>query len=522
MSIVQPHLRSGLAPRKTVRRTKGSRGPLSGFFAILIVGTILATLSALVRPENVHLAVGMLALLVVSIPIVSDSNYDLFSPWSFIVLSVVLGTTLRGAYMSFNLPDPATADFFWFLGNSTEYFMWPYCVLLLGLVSLTFGYMKAERKTKIPLPKIAWKEQRLSILGFAVLFVAILATRQFIGQTGGAGSGKISAKRTVHAFDDVLGTNENHAHGALRKGAQLAYLGHLIFLAAVFTRKSQLRSVEMFLMLSLLVIGCVLPFYASSRSGMVYGLLQSLAVLYYSRRHISMGRLAVFGVVGMLGMMLFLAITQLRMSGELGEFSLGQVTDSVVVNRNCCGCAKVAHIVNAVPELLEYQYGSTIGVWFLAPIPRSIWANKPLMHSGPIIGTALFGTVRGGVPASLIGELYWNFALPGVIIGCFLVGAAIKHIYLFIGPERGGDLRRAVLYAFGPMMIGFQTVGTGIGFGFFNAMIQATLAYFAIRLVGGKVKRVAGRRLRTPAGNRPMGWQARPAVATPQAPKRRR
>lgn len=515
MSTALPPLNSRPLPGLRARRNPiGSSGLLSGLFAVFLMATILSVSSALLRPENIHLAIGMLALLIVAIPVVTSRNYDLFSPWSFIVLSVFLGSTLRGFYMSFNLPDAETADFFWHMGNPPEYFWWPYCVLLLGLASLSTGYMTATRRTSVPLPAVAWKDQRVVTLGVGVMLLAAFATVRFIGNTNGAASGKISAKRTVHAYDDVLGTSENHAHGALRKGAQLAFLGHILLLAAVFSRRSAFRSVELFLMLGLLLIGCVLPFYASSRSGMAYGLMQSLAVVYYSKRHISMGRIVWFGVVGVIGLLLFMVVTQLRMWGELGQFSLLGAVDSVVVNRNCCGCAKVAHVVNAVPELLDYEYGRTIWVWIFAPIPRSMWAAKPLMHSGPIIGSTIFGSVRGGVPVSLIGELYWNFALPGVVIGCFLVGVVIKHIYLFIRPERGGDLRRAVIYAFGPMMIGFQTLGTNVGFGFFNSLLQGCLAFLAVSLVGSRLRKHAARRIRTPSTIRSTGsWQARPAVS---------
>ena len=45
-----------------------------------------------------------------------------------------------------------------------------------------------------------------------------------------------------------------------------------------------------------------------------------------------------------------------------------------------------ARIINNVPEVIPYQNGKPMLGWALAPIPRAIWRDKPVINLGPLIG----------------------------------------------------------------------------------------------------------------------------------------
>jgi hypothetical protein len=82
-------------------------------------------------------------------------------------------------------------------------------------------------------------------------------------------------------------------------------------------------------------------------------------------------------------------------------------------------------IVRDTPDLVPYQGGWSIGYIFLSYIPRVLWPGKP---ETAIVGqwvTDNYGPgphVKSSTGPSWIGELYFNFSYPGVIVGMLLLG----------------------------------------------------------------------------------------------------
>ena len=162
---------------------------------------------------------------------------------------------------------------------------------------------------------------------------------------------------------------------------------------------------------------------------------------------------------------------------------------SLLLNRNGPNLAKTAHIINHLPGKLEFQYGRTIAVWALAPIPRAIFPGKPLIHSGPIIGTEIYGTKVSGVPPGLIAEMYWNFHLAGAILGLFLTGVGLRWIYEQFWRLNSDAAVLIPMYLFSLQEIGYGVLGHSLGFGVFMKFIDfltaAGLMYFCTRKIRG-------------------------------------
>jgi oligosaccharide repeat unit polymerase len=69
-------------------------------------------------------------------------------------------------------------------------------------------------------------------------------------------------------------------------------------------------------------------------------------------------------------------------------------------------------------------------------VPRAIWPDKP-RGAGAYTGTLLYrnndlednsaGGEGGGIPPGPVGEAYWNFHIPGVIIMFLLFGASLRY-----------------------------------------------------------------------------------------------
>jgi hypothetical protein len=84
------------------------------------------------------------------------------------------------------------------------------------------------------------------------------------------------------------------------------------------------------------------------------------------------------------------------------------------------------------------QLGNTIADLYYAFIPRILWPEKPIVSRG-----AWFTTYLGMAPReeeattstgmTAFGEWYWNFGIPGVVIGMFLTGALWGGLWRFAG-----------------------------------------------------------------------------------------
>lgn len=78
---------------------------------------------------------------------------------------------------------------------------------------------------------------------------------------------------------------------------------------------------------------------------------------------------------------------------------------------------------------IDYLYGSNLINIIYAPIPRSIWPEKPIIEDSGIVGKALMGDNYWGLPPGPYGLAFFNFGFFGVIIAAFFVGFIIYKLY---------------------------------------------------------------------------------------------
>ncbi len=122
----------------------------------------------------------------------------------------------------------------------------------------------------------------------------------------------------------------------------------------------------------------------------------------------------------------------------------------------------VAAILRYTGKWVDYRYGQTI---LLAPIglliPRFIWPDKPYIAIGREVGTT-FDLVNPldrltQIAVTSVGELYWNFHVPGVILGMFLLGGVNRLLYRRYGTaSRDAPLRTAVYATALPLVLQFD------------------------------------------------------------------
>jgi hypothetical protein len=113
--------------------------------------------------------------------------------------------------------------------------------------------------------------------------------------------------------------------------------------------------------------------------------------------------------------------------------------------------SSVAAILRYTGRWVDYKYGETI---LLTPIslliPRVLWPSKPNIGIAREFGVT-FDLVSGvdretQIAPTIVGELYWNFNLPGVLVGMFLLGAAYRWMYRRYGEVTANDPIRVATY----------------------------------------------------------------------------
>jgi len=95
----------------------------------------------------------------------------------------------------------------------------------------------------------------------------------------------------------------------------------------------------------------------------------------------------------------------------------------------------LAGLTQTVPAQHDYLWGSSYLDAFYFSIPRAIWGDKP---RGEILDvTAAFADVRTGESFPEYGEMYANFGLAGVILGCLLFAALLEWLWIRFATSAG-------------------------------------------------------------------------------------
>jgi hypothetical protein len=128
----------------------------------------------------------------------------------------------------------------------------------------------------------------------------------------------------------------------------------------------------------------------------------------------------------------------------------------------------------------EPLMGWSYYIAFLTPIPRAVWPDKPNITLGRFYGGLFGGDEITSFAISVLGELYINFLLPGVLFGMFLYGIMYRGLWnLFVDHLMRSHVARS-LYLI--VWLQVLAIGAETNFaGLFGGMIKVAL------IVGGIV-----------------------------------
>jgi oligosaccharide repeat unit polymerase len=293
---------------------------------------------------------------------------------------------------------------------------------IIGLMAVFAGFAAT------PMLRIMARRHRVPLLAGGVqlkmLCIALIALIAFYILVRAAGSWQgVLLQRGMRADQRIyadVGKHWNTFIGSLR-------------IACVVWFALDSRAVRSALFWGLFALSLGIYFAVTgSRGGVIIPIFALVALYAVRRRRMPLARgLAV----------VLLAVAAL---GVLGDFraatrDAASLSDVVVETRISAalinGIGTLTHyggeksgiygIVGRVPHQVDHLWGESYGAILGAVIPRVLWPQKP-KAGGRLNAERIFDRPFDGIPPGNVGEAFWNFGVPGVILIMFLWGAALR------------------------------------------------------------------------------------------------
>lgn len=302
-------------------------------------------------------------------------------------------------------------------------------ISFLGLVAFYVGYYSLLGRAvarSLPILPGVWRWKRLIgvILVYTLIGYALFGL--LIWQIGGIGVLVSGLHNRV-----VLFAGKNY----LAAGATLVSMIALLWFSAVLGRKR-----ISFTLIIYIVGALILTLLLGSKTNLL-GLIFIYLILYhYLYKPISIKYFILFSLLAVTAAVAYdLYFREYIVLGKLTSISLSegslwdifwQLWDRFAYN-TFIQAQTLLIIIESTPELIPYQNGRTILAILSVWIPRAFYPDKPLPMAGVLTEAfrpALFATGYT-LPPSVIGELYLNFAVGGVVVGMALFGMGWRIVY---------------------------------------------------------------------------------------------
>jgi hypothetical protein len=464
--MVEDRIRFSTTPLK-VAGYLGSSLAVLAFLSELFVG----------KGQYALIAIGILSLIAAALPLLVKRRFEPFEPIVLFAFSVFMGCTLRAIMLSFSDPNDYKIIFLTDgmpLADIVTNGVW----IPVSLAIFSIGYIFTSKRIAIEqlavIRRERWSNSRLFLLVGILTFVSLVAVLKLSQATGVDFSNleKLSVKRTVQV--DAMGEDRYAKLGYLRWAADLARLAlFMLFTSWAVRRKNVARTppitrlLYMVPIVILVFVSMAWPVISSSRTGIletIFGLLVLSTYLGFRGEASARKRkfLRFSTIVAAIAVAVLVSVGVWRQYSQVGavlDTSLEQaILNNTVGSGNFLPLERTALIIDQMPKRGDWLLGKSYFSVFFAPIPRSIWHEKPEIGLGLFIKRELYGrrTAANGYPPGLLGEAFINFGFPGLIAIPLLAGALLKLFLNSFKPLLGKNKNATILYALVLWPVSFQ------------------------------------------------------------------
>jgi oligosaccharide repeat unit polymerase len=275
--------------------------------------------------------------------------------------------------------------------------------------------------------------RRLNLTGLAVIGVAAIALLLLTKLSGA----------DLSQYVAILG---NSSYGSFDRSAidtPSGYLGSLKAIAgvcimlAVVARNNSSRRGRPLLITALAIIAAAFLVSGGGRGALAVSTIAAGLLWVKVRR--SPRRLATrtLTIVSMCALLLFAGIIGLARGPDhpsitatnLINEQFGQGSDQF---------SPLSGLTQTIPAQQDYLFGSSYLEALYFPIPRALWPDKPVGAIVQVVGQ--FSDQSNGESFLEYGEMYANFGVAGVIVGCVFFAALLEWMWIrfAVSVERRG------------------------------------------------------------------------------------
>lgn len=406
----------------------------------LIIISCAVVLFSIYRGDDKFIIMGLsfIPLVLISIPSITQKEFDPFTPLSLLFFIVLFSVTLRSIYIVFS--EDSVISFF-LENRSYDSLILGTLVIALSIFCYSLGYMYFNRSKYGKIKKLLLdinnaNKKRLNLVVFLALTTSTCFSIFYISQFSNSLTLEtLSAKRFIQVGDSYTSLSY------LIWGASISKYIFYILISYYYYGKFKLNS---FLGYSMIIAGAeslIIPAFSSSRAAII-----AIFLYVFFAYHTFKKPLKISNLIYILMLVLFIltffgglrAVSQGQADGLGDIFNLDRVLEAVLKNRNLLDVSKTGYIIENIPEKLDFQYGSTLLAWLVGFVPRSLWEQKPAISLGPLIGKAIYddpSTRITGTPPGFIAELYLNFGYLGIIVGMAILGAFVRVVQFTFSEE---------------------------------------------------------------------------------------
>ncbi len=384
-----------------------------------------------------YFSLALSSLLPVLGVLVIRGNTDVFSPLYLVLYMLVFSVVLKTLYLV--MFDSIYAKFVSLDGRELEILEKGLFTIIAGMFSLCAGYLlfgknKIEKVMSINIRQelkiVEWP--KIKVLLFFTILISFAFNAFFIYEMNIIGDilqGRISVKR-VH--EGTIGeSSRGSALTYIRWGAQT--LPQVVLLCCVFAYKISRKKIEPPVFISFVILfflSALIPIITSARLELAYAVVLIMMILHYGSKMIKLKSVIILGVFVLVAVAALGLVRYSQTSGKSIDFGLEAGLDRTLGSAYLLDVAKTSVVVDSIPSKVDYLKGKSFGLILFAPIPRSIWPEKPVVRISRFVGDELYNRAdSSGVPPGFIAEAYMNFGFLGMVVLLFGLGAALAVIY---------------------------------------------------------------------------------------------
>lgn len=440
--------------------------------ALLIFTSFIFGITALISGDErqLILAASLVPVVISAASVLMTRTRDLFSPLSIIFYMIFIGCFAKTLVLLFFDPDGIALQFS--LANRPYEILYGGIQLLtIAMISMLAGYLLYLLATKTrskssykvsDIKKLGLDQTALRIAGILILAISAVAFLRISSELNlvrAIAEGSISTKR-IHE-SSIGEAPRGSALGYLRLFAQtIPQILFFMFLVAYYKQNQLFKWPDFILMILLGFMACLVPFLTSARLELVYLFLTALLIRHFAYKRITIFQAALVSITLLIGLGLLGQLREVRTGTESIQIgaSLTETVLETLERPYFMDVGKTSVIRDTVPSDVNFIGGHSFMLVFYAPIPRTLWPEKPTIRIGPFVADEIYlREDDAGIPPGFIAELYMNFGILGVVFGMFLFGLIISWLYKNCIQNNPSPLN-IVIYSIGTLVLCFTLI----------------------------------------------------------------